>query len=120
MAKKIESKHENPYQKKCPIVFAMELIGSKWKLPILWQLTQEDNLHYNELKRRVNGVTNTMLTRCLRELEELGLISRYSYETIPPSVTYQLTEMGKELLPALNGLYEWGEKYMQTHPNMNQ
>lgn len=120
MAKKIECKHENPYRKKCPIVFAMELIGSKWKLPILWQLAQEDNLHYNEIKRRVNGVTNTMLTRCLRELEELGLISRYSYETIPPSVTYRLTEVGKELLPALNGLYMWGEKYMQNHPTCNQ
>lgn len=92
----------------------MEIIGSKWKIPILWNLTHHDRLHYNELKRRVSGITNTMLTRALRELEESGLVVRAAEEVVPPSVIYCLTDMGKKLLPALDGLYAWGEE----HQNM--
>ena len=69
---------------KCPIVYAMDLIGSKWKIPILWNLTQEDELHYNEMRRRIHGVTNTMLTRSLKELEADGLVIRESAGTVPP------------------------------------
>lgn len=103
----------SPYVDKCPIVYAMELIGSKWKMPILWNLTQEDGLHYNELKRRIHGVTNTMLTKCLRELEVEELVTKNSYGTVPPSTTYHLTDIGKQLVPSLDGLYQWGEGHLQ-------
>lgn len=99
---------------KCPIVYAMEIIGSKWKMPILWNLSHEDNLHYNELKRRLRGITNTMLTRALRELERDGLVIRKSAGSVPPSVTYELTGMGKQLIPALDGLYAWGEEHQKA------
>ena len=89
----------------------MDLIGSRWKLPILWNLTREGSLHYAELGRRIEGITNTMLTRALRELERDGLVARHSAGTVPPSVTYGLTEAGAELLPALDCLYAWGEKH---------
>lgn len=107
------NKYEDENLNKCPIVYAMEIIGSKWKIPILWNLTREDDLHYNELKRRIAGVTNTMLTRALRELEADGLIIRKSAGTVPPSVTYRLTDLGKQLLPSLDGLYAWGEEYQK-------
>ena len=103
------NKYEDDTLNQCPIVYAMELIGSKWKIPILWNLTQEDNLHYNELKRRILGITNTMLTRALRELETDGLLTRNSAGTVPPSVTYELTDLGKQLIPSLEGLYALGE-----------
>lgn len=106
-------KFEDENIDKCPIVYAMDLIGSKWKIPLLWNLTKEDNLHYNELKRRMIGITNTMLTRTLRELEDDGLVIRHSEGSVPPSVTYQLTDMGKQLLPSLNGLYAWGEEHQK-------
>lgn len=93
---------------RCPLLYVMGLIGSKWKLPILWCLNEEDGLHYNELKRRVHGVTNTMLTQCLRELEEKGLVSRHSRGSVPPSVTYRLREDGKSLMPALGGAVPLG------------
>ena len=114
MKEKEEQMGANPYlePQKCPIVYAMELIGSKWKLPILWNLTQEDCLHYNELKRGIRGITNTMLTKCLRELEDIGLVARTSYDVIPPSVVYSLTDLGKKLIPSLDGLYTWGEEHM--------
>ena len=112
-----EDTYQNEYIKKCPIVYAMELIGSKWKIPILWNLTKEDGLHYNEIKRRIHGITNTMLTKCLRELEEDKLIYRISYDIVPPSVSYHLTDMGKELIPSLNGLFDWGEQHMKIINN---
>jgi DNA-binding HxlR family transcriptional regulator len=92
----------------CPIFYAIRLIGQKWKIPILWKLTVNNTMHYNELKRQVAGITNTALTRCLRELEAFGLVNRLEHGTIPPSVEYSLTERGKALLPTLNELNRWG------------
>ena len=102
--------YQDERYEKCPIVFAMERIGSKWKIPILWNLSHEGGLRYNQLKRRVTGVTNTVLTRCLREMEEDGLLRRESLGSVPPCVTYRLTDVGAGLMPALDGLYRWGEE----------
>lgn len=109
--KKKASNFENPYIEKCPIVYAMSIIGAKWKIPILWHLAHYQILHYNELKRHLNGVTNTVLTRCLRELENDNIVIRKSDGSIPPSVTYELTNTGKELIPALDILYNWGDSH---------
>ncbi len=98
----------------CPIIHAIRLIGQKWKIPILWKLTEYDMLHYNELKRQIPGITNTALTRCLRELQEFGLVNRLEHGTIPPSVEYSLTVRGKALLPTFNELYHWGKEQMGT------
>ena len=103
------SHFENPYKEKCPILYAMSIIGAKWKIPILWHLAHYEILHYNELKRHLNGITNTVLTRCLRELEQDNIVVRKSDGSVPPSVTYELTALGNELVPALDGLYNWGE-----------
>ena len=65
-------------------------------MPILWELYNED-LRYNELKRRLNGITNIMLTRCLRDLEKAGLIKRVQYSENPPNVEYSLTEYSRKL-----------------------
>ena len=94
----------------CPIVYAMNTIGKKWKIPILWNLAENRSLHYNELKRLIAPVTNTMLTRCLRELEASGLVRRLNHRTIPPSVEYRLTQRGRSLMPALQELYRWGKE----------
>ena len=92
----------------------MDLIGQKWKLPILWYIADAENqtLRYKELERKVVGITATMLTKCLRELESDRLISRKQYNTIPPMVEYSLSERGKELIPALNSIYHWAENQM--------
>ncbi len=57
----------------------MEIIGQKWKLPILWYIADKEVIRYNELQRKVVGITATMLTKGLRELENDGLISRKQY-----------------------------------------
>ena len=96
----------------CPILHVFRCIGGKWKLPVLWHLAEKDTMRYNELKRSVRGVTNMMLTKCLRELEDFGLVHRRQYNEIPPKVEYSLTERGKKLLPALEALYAWGREHM--------
>jgi DNA-binding HxlR family transcriptional regulator len=104
---------DNIYETKCPLIYALEIIGQKWKLPIMWYLFDNDFIRYNELKRKVNGITNMMLTKSLKELEEHNLIVRIQYETIPPKVEYALTERGKALLPALKELSIWGEEQLK-------
>ena len=71
-------------------------------------------IRYNELQRKVVGITATMLTKDLRELENDGLISRKQYSTIPPTVEYSLTEKGKTLIPALDTLYQWADDQMKA------
>ena len=87
-----------------------------WKLPILWYIADAENqtLRYRELERKVVGITATMLTKCLRELEADGLINRKQYSTIPPTVEYSLTERGKTLIPALDSIYQWAEGQMKA------
>lgn len=106
--------NENIYETECPILYAMRIIGQKWKLPILWYIADSENqtLRYKELERRVVGITATMLTKCLRELEADGLIHRTQYSTIPPTVEYSLLERGKSLMPALESVYRWAEEQM--------
>ena len=104
---------DNIYETKCPLIYALEIIGQKWKLPIMWYLFENNFTRYNELKRKVKGITNMMLTKSLKELEEHNLIIRIQYGTIPPKVEYTLTERGKALLPALNELSIWGEEQLK-------
>lgn len=114
---KIEYPIANPMtdiaENRCPVLYALDIVGQKWKLPILWYL-HKGSIRYNELKRRVTGITNIMLTKSLRELEEAGLVKREVFNTIPPKVEYSLTENGEALLPALNELYKWGEGQMKS------
>ncbi len=105
---------------RCPILHALDVVGQKWKLPILWYLHEAEATRYNELKRRMPGITNTMLTKSLHELEEAGLVVRRSYDTVPPRVEYALTEVGRDLLPTLNELYRWGQLHMSASAHSNK
>ena len=101
--------------KKCPILCAMDVIGSKWKLPIIWYLHEKEKTRFNELKRRIPGITHFMLTKSLREMENDGLVVRCEVISEPPKVVeYSLTDFGKELIPTLNELYIWGEKILES------
>lgn len=94
----------------CPLTYALDLIGGKWRLPIIWALSKNGTMRYNELKRSIYGITNMMLTQSLKELELHGITDRKQYMEIPPRVEYALTEHGKNLIPALKALANWGEQ----------
>ena len=100
-------------REKCGVIYALELIGGKWKLPVLWKLSKQDTIRYNELRRQLPGVTNTMLTRVLVDLEADGLVVRREYEQVPPHVEYGLTESGRSLIPALEIIGVWGRSKME-------
>ncbi|NLY51275.1 MAG: helix-turn-helix transcriptional regulator, partial [Firmicutes bacterium] len=59
----------------CPLTYALNIVGGKWRLPIIWAISQNEPIRYNELKRNVDRITNMMLTQSLRELEAQGVIS---------------------------------------------
>jgi len=97
----------------CPVTYALSMIGGKWKLPILRALSPNEVLRYNELKRRIVGITNMMLSQSLKELEANGLITRNQYPEIPPRVEYSLTQSGIDLRPTLAELATWGTEQMK-------
>jgi len=95
----------------CPVDYAFQRIGGKYKARILWYL-KDGLMRYGELKRIVEGITPKMLTQTLKELENDELISRKVYAEVPPRVEYTLIENGIELIPFINQMRIWGEKQM--------
>ncbi|WP_436234499.1 winged helix-turn-helix transcriptional regulator [Paenibacillus sp. LjRoot153] len=102
--------------KPCPVEAAVRLIGGKWKIVILYHLSEQGTKRFNELRRIVPDATQRTLTRQLRELEDVGLITRKIYPEIPPRVEYTLSESGKSLIPLLAQLKDWGESYLGSLP----
>jgi DNA-binding HxlR family transcriptional regulator len=96
----------------CGLEAALDVIGGKWKVVILWRLHPEPK-RFGELKRLVVGITEKMLIQQLREMEADGLVFRKAYAEIPPRVEYSLTPMGISLMEVLGVLCEWGEEHMK-------
>lgn len=99
----------------CPVIYTLSLIGQKWKIPILWNLAEDGNLRYGELKRKIFGITNIMLTKNLRELEKDNLIERKDFSEKILHVEYSLTERGKSLIPILKSIDAWGREQIQKN-----
>lgn len=104
-----QEKYKNRFDS-CPLTFAMNLVGGKWRLPIIWALHKNGTMRYNELKSNITGITNMVLTQSLKELELNGIVSREQFPEVPPRVEYSLTDNGKDLIPALKALAAWGDK----------
>ncbi|NIG53977.1 helix-turn-helix domain-containing protein [Chitinophaga sp. Cy-1792] len=92
----------------CPVEYAVDLLGGKWKMPIIHALTSNGVLRFKELERMLGGITPKMLTTQLRSLEEDGLVERKIYPTVPPTVEYKLTTIGESIKPMINELKNWG------------
>ena len=94
----------------CCTSLTMSIIGGKWKTVILYHLIN-GALRYNELKKSIEGLTERTLSLQLKALEEDGVISRTVYTNKPPlKVEYELTDLGKTLIPLLQSIADWGEK----------
>lgn len=94
----------------CPVKYALDLLNGKWKLRIIWELNQQEIIRFNELQRRLTGISSVMLSKTLEELERNKIINRRQYNEIPPKVEYSLTDLGKAIEPALQALGNWGSK----------
>ena len=84
-----------------------EKIGGKWKLPILCSLSANGESRYNELLKNIRGISNTMLSKTLREMEDDGLVTRSEYLEVPIRVEYALTDTARQLQPILIQLIQW-------------
>ena len=82
-------------------------IGDKWTILVIGALSGGEPMRYNALHRRVDGISQRMLTLTLKGLEGDGLIRREQYSEIPPRVEYRLTDLGRSLLVPLTQLLEW-------------
>lgn len=101
-----------PCLERCPLHEAMGQIGGKWKAQILCALESCGTLRYNQLRRKIGGVSNTVLAAALRELEADGLVCRQEYLEVPVRVEYGLTADGQSLIPVLRQLSDWAEARM--------
>ncbi len=97
---------------RCGVEVTLAIIGGKWKGLILWHLRLK-TLRFSQLQRRLQSVTQKMLTQQLRELEADGLVHRQVYAEVPPRVEYSLTDNGLSVVPMLELMCTWGQDYLQ-------
>lgn len=103
---------ENTIARCVPMSKLQSVIGGKWKILILWYITFYKVQRFGELMRRLDGITQSTLTKQLRELENDGFIHREIYKEIPPKVEYTLTELGESFVPVLQTMMVWSEQYL--------
>ena len=105
--------YDCPCMGKCPLQHAMLLIGGKWKVQILCAVCNAGSIRYNALRGKLDGVSNTVLSSALKELERDGLLERREFLEVPVRVEYRPTERCRTLLPILEALSDWAEADMK-------
>ena len=101
----------------CPVATTVRLIGSKWKLLIMRNLLQR-SWRFNELRKDLEGISQKVLTDSLRQMIDDGLAYRRDYQEMPPRVEYGLTDLGREMLPIIDALADFGNYYQSlAHEN---
>lgn len=106
------NKFEKTMAQCVPMSRLQGVLSGKWKILILWYISFYKVQRFGELMRRIDGITQSTLTKQLRELEADGFLHREIYREIPPRVEYTLTEMGESFMPVLHTMFEWSEKYL--------
>lgn len=94
----------------CPVDLTLQIVGGRWKGVVIWNL-REEKKRFGELKRILLTINDKMLSQVLKELEEQGVVSRKVYEVVPPRVEYSLTKEGKKLLPIMQAMNDYGQKF---------
>jgi len=95
-----------------PMSRLQSVLSGKWKILILWYVAFYQVQRFGELFRRLDGITQTTLTRQLRELESDGFLTRTVYPQVPPKVEYTLTSLGKSFLPVLQSMMAWSQEFL--------
>ena len=97
----------------CPFATTQRVLTGKWALVIIYQLSTGTK-RFNELQRLIPGITQTILTRHLRQLEKDKILESKVYAEVPPRVEYSLTEMGRKFQGVLDAIESWGLEYIET------
>ena len=93
-----------------PMSKLQAVIGGKWKILILWYVAHYQVQRFSQLKRRLTGVTQSTLTKQLRELEADGFLIRHDFHEIPPRVEYTLSELGTSFMDVIDYMKAWGDR----------
>ncbi|MBV1908199.1 MAG: helix-turn-helix transcriptional regulator [Kangiellaceae bacterium] len=99
--------------KACPVETTLKLIQGKWKVVIMFRLRDEPK-RFNQLTQLLPEITQRMLTKQLRELEESGLVNRDVFAEVPVKVIYSLTPLADSLIPLMLSIKEWGGTYLAS------
>jgi DNA-binding HxlR family transcriptional regulator len=97
-----------PRYPKCPVEQTLDIVGGRWKSILLFHLFTNSILRFGELRRRLPGATQRMITLQLRELERDGCIERIVHPEVPQKVEYSATPYGRTLEPVVGALCNWG------------
>ena len=95
-----------PDSKSCPTRVLLDQLADKWAVLVLLAVAPAP-IRFNALKRVVEGITQKMLGQTLRHLEWNGIVERRAYATMPMTVEYELTDLGRTLMPVIEGLRSW-------------
>lgn len=101
-----------PLVERCPIRGVLDKLGDKWSMLVILELAGGET-RFSELKRQIPDISQKMLTQTLRVLQRDGLVGRTVHPSVPPSVSYRLTEMGQSLLTPFGALVAWAD---ENHP----
>jgi DNA-binding HxlR family transcriptional regulator len=102
---------------KCPVKATEKALAGKWKVQIVWYLGLQSQ-RFAELRNLLPGVSEKVLTEHLRQLENAGILERIVTASAPPRVGYKLTAAGRDLVPVMQAMVEWGSKHMGIVPNL--
>ena len=110
---KYESIKDDPlFSRHAPMLLVLNILDKKWNMAILLHIFESDEeLGFNQLKKLIPDISDSVLALHLKDLEKLQLIVRYVYPSTPPKVKYSLSEFGITLLEQMNKLYVWGLNY---------
>lgn len=102
--------HKQTLLEICDVTYAMSIVGGKWKMSMLWELRNGPQ-RLSELRRAMPGVSESVLIIQLKELCSAGVLVRKDYGEVPPKVTYELSDLGNQLLTAIADLEIWGKEH---------
>ena len=102
----------NPYSSDCPTRKMLDRIADKWAVLVLGLLS-EGPIRFNRLRRAIEGISQKMLSQTLKSLERDGLVSRKAFATVPVTVEYAITPLGRTLATTLDALRIWAETHME-------
>jgi DNA-binding HxlR family transcriptional regulator len=95
----------------CPVCRTADIVCGKWTLLLVRDLS-EGRSRFCELERSLNGISPRTLSLRLRALEEEGIVERQTYAEVPPRVEYTLTAKGRALIPIIEGMRDYGERWL--------
>lgn len=99
------------FQANCPTRMVLDRIADKWTVLVL-ALLEDEPVRFNALRRRIGGISQKMLAQTLRQLERDGLVSRTAIATVPVTVEYAITPLGRTLSDRVKGVADWAENHI--------